>query len=126
MITYDDFTKLDLRVATIKAAERVEGSERLIKLQLDLGELDEAGLPAGRQVIGGIGKSYEPDALVGTQIIIVANLEPRKLMGQESNGMLLATCKPLRPAQGEPKEPEGEEIILLRPESPAPPGSKIN
>lgn len=107
MITYDDFAKLELRVATVLAAERVEKSEKLLKLQLDVGEL------GNRQIVAGIGKVYQPEDLVGTQIIIVANLEPRALMGIESHGMLLA-------AGGQ------EGASLLRPERPVPPGSKIN
>ncbi len=107
MITYDDFTKLELRVAGITAAERVEGSEKLIKLQLDLGEFGQ------RQIVAGIGKVYAPEQLVGTQIVIVANLAPRALMGIESQGMLLA-------AGGQ------DGASLLRPERPVPAGSKIN
>ena len=84
MVSYDDFAKLDLRTAKILSAERVEGSEKLIKLQLDVGELGE------RQIVAGIGNIYTPELLVDKQIIIIANLEPRKLMGHESNGMLLA------------------------------------
>ena len=83
MITYDDFAKLELKVALIKEAERVEGSEKLIKLQLEVGT-------ENRQIVAGVGKAYEPDQLVGKQIVIIANLEPRSLMGVESNGMLLA------------------------------------
>ncbi len=108
MISYDDFAKLELRTATIVAAERIAESDKLLKLQLDLGEHDQ------RQIIAGVGKAYEPEALVGTQIIIVVNLEPRMLMGNESKGMLLAA----RDGDGIP--------ILLRPERPVPPGSKIN
>jgi methionyl-tRNA synthetase len=107
MITYDDFTKLEFRVATVTAAERVEGSEKLLKLQLDLGEFGP------RQIVAGVGKVYQPEQLVGTQIIIVANLEPRALMGVESAGMLLA-------AGGQ------DGAALLRPDRPVPPGSKIN
>lgn len=99
---------MELRVATVTAAERVEGSEKLLKLQLDLGEL------GARQIVAGVGKAYEPEQLVNTQIIIVANLEPRALMGLESNGMLLAA----RDGEGVP--------VLLRPERPVPAGSKIN
>lgn len=108
-IPYDDFAKLELRTATVTAAERVEGSEKLLKLQLDLGA--ELGT---RQIVAGVGKAYAPEALVNTQIIIVANLEPRALMGLESNGMLLAA----RDADGVP--------VLLRPERSVPAGSKIN
>lgn len=107
MINYDDFAKLELRVATVTAAERVDGSEKLLKLQLDLGELGP------RQIVAGIGKVYQPEQLVNTQIIIVANLEPRSLMGVESHGMLLA-------AGGQ------EGAALLRPDRPMPAGSKIN
>ena len=83
MISYEDFKKIELKVAKILEAERVEGSEKLLKLKLSLGEEE-------RQVIAGIGKNYDPKNLMGREIIIVTNLEPRKLMGLESNGMLLA------------------------------------
>lgn len=88
MINYDDFKKIELKVAKILEAERVEGSEKLLKLKLDLEEAET------RQVIAGIGKNYAPAGLPGKEIIIVANLEPRKLMGLESNGMLLAADSP--------------------------------
>lgn len=83
MISYDDFAKIDLRIALIKSAERVEGSEKLIKLMVSLKEED-------RQIIAGIGKSYDPETLINKKIVIITNLEPRKLMGLESQGMLLA------------------------------------
>lgn len=85
LITYDDFAKIQLRVGLIKEAEKVEKSEKLMKLQVDLGE--ESG---NRQVIAGIAKRYSADELVGRRIVVVANLKPAKLMGLESNGMLLA------------------------------------
>lgn len=83
MISYEDFAKLELKIATITAAERIEGSEKLLKLQLDLGS-------ESRQIVSGIARSYEPEQLIGKQIVMIANLEPRSLMGIESNGMLLA------------------------------------
>ena len=82
-ITIDDFMKIQLKTATVLSAERVPNSEKLIKLQVDLGN-------EKRQIVAGIGKKYEPDALMGKRIIIVANLQPRKLMGIESQGMVLA------------------------------------
>ena len=106
MITYDDFKKIDLRVAKILKAERVEGSEKLVKLQIDVGELGE------RQLVAGIGTVYEPEILVGKRIVIVANLEPKKLMGIESNGMLLAASDDVGP-------------VLLCPESEVKPGTGI-
>jgi methionyl-tRNA synthetase len=104
-IKYDDFAKIDLRVAKIIVAERVEGSDKLLKLQV------EADIP--RQIIAGIGKSYEPENLVGKNIVIVANLEPRELMGLTSQGMLLAG-----------KDENG--FALLVPEKEIKPGGKVN
>lgn len=86
-ITFDDVMKLDLRVATVLAAERVKKSEKLLKLQIRIGDLD-------RQIVAGVGKQYEPEELVGRRIVVVANLKPAKLMGQESQGMLLAANSP--------------------------------
>jgi methionyl-tRNA synthetase len=78
-----DFARVELRVAQITAAEKIAGSKKLIKLQVDLGA-------ESRQVVAGIAESYEPEVLVGRKIAVVANLKPAKLMGVESNGMVLA------------------------------------
>jgi len=83
-ITIDDFAKVDLRVATILAAERVPKADKLLKLQVDLGEAQP------RQILAGIAQYYTPEEIIGRKIIVVANLAPRKLRGLESNGMLLA------------------------------------
>jgi len=83
-ITYEDFAKLDLRVGKVVSCERVPKSDKLLKCMIDLGE------PEPRQVIAGIGKSFQPEELVGKQVTVVANLKPAKLMGQESRGMILA------------------------------------
>lgn len=107
LIPIDDFKKIDLRVATIKTAERVEGSDKLIKLSIDLGE-------EIRQLVAGIGKQYELENLLEKQIIVIANLQPRMLMGLESRGMLLA-------AHG-----ENGEAILLAPDKVAFNGSSIS
>jgi methionyl-tRNA synthetase len=106
-ISLADFKKIDLKVATIKTAERVEGSDKLIKLSIDLGS-------EIRQLVAGIGKQYEPEQLLEKQIIIIANLLPRTLMGLESQGMLLA-------AHG-----ENGEAILLTPDIQSPNGSGIS
>ncbi len=82
-ITIEEFAKIQLRVAEILEAERVEGSDKLIKMKLKVGE-------EIRQIVGGIGRHYAPKELVGKKIIIVYNLEPKKLKGIESQGMLLA------------------------------------
>lgn len=107
MINYEKFKETEMRVVTVKEADRVLGSEKLLKLVVIDGENSE------RQVIAGIGKAYEPESLIGRQIVIVANLEPRSLMGLESQGMILA-------AHGE----DGQAVILS-PDSPVPPGSEI-
>ena len=82
-ITIDEFTKIQLKTAKVLSAERVPKSEKLLKLQVSIGSEQ-------RQIVAGIGKKYEPDSLVGKTIIIVANLKPAKLMGIESQGMVLA------------------------------------
>jgi methionyl-tRNA synthetase len=84
-ITIDEFMKVQLKTAKVLTAERVPKSEKLLKLQVSLGEGVEP-----RQIVAGIGKKYTPDDLIGKTIIIVANLKPAKLMGIESQGMVLA------------------------------------
>ena len=83
LIDITDFAKIDLRIAEIKTAEKVEGADRLLKLQVDMGgEM--------RQIVSGIALHYKPEELVGRKIVIVANLKPAKIRGVESHGMLLA------------------------------------
>ena len=105
-MTIDEFKNVSLRVGKVTAAERVEGSEKLLKLQIDVGE--------PRQVLSGIAKDYAPEALVGKEVVIVTNLDPRKMMGFESQGMLLA-------AHGENGEP-----VILTVEREVPPGAQIS
>lgn len=107
-ITYEDFSKFDFRVARVVTAERVAGSDKLLRVDVDLGE------GGTRQIVAGIGKAYASEALAGKEIIVVVNLEPRMLLGLESAGMLLAA----RDAEGVP--------VLLSVEKDVPPGSKIN
>lgn len=82
-ITIDDFAKIDLRVAKVLECEKVEGSDKLLKLQLEVGS-------EKRQVVSGIAKYYKPEDLIGKSVVLVANLKPVKLRGVESNGMILA------------------------------------
>ena len=82
-ITIDEFQKIQLKTAKVLSAERVPKSEKLLKLQVSLGTEQ-------RQIVAGIGKRYEPESLIGKTIVIVANLKPAKLMGIESQGMVLA------------------------------------
>ncbi|HWB17143.1 MAG TPA: methionine--tRNA ligase [Vicinamibacterales bacterium] len=105
-ISIDDLMKIDLRVARVLAAERVPNSKKLLKLQIDLGTEQ-------RTIVAGIAEAYEADALVGRSVAIVANLKPAKLMGIESNGMVLAAS------------PEGGKPILVAFDQPPPPGSRV-
>ncbi len=107
MISFDDFKKIELKIATIFEAERIEGSDKLVKLQIDLGQ--EIGK---RQIVAGIGLVYQPEDLIGKQIVVVANLEPKILMDQESHGMLLAG------------DDNGKPTLLV-PEKEAPNGCEI-
>ena len=105
-MTYNEFKQIDLRIAKIFSAERVEGSEKLVQLEVDLGG-------EKRQIIAGIGKVYEPENLIGREIVIVANLDTRKLMGLESQGMLLAAS-----------DDDGNPVIIM-PEREVQPGAGI-
>ncbi len=89
-MTIDEFTKSELRVGKVMSAERVEGSEKLLALKIDLGEKNEQGESVLRDILSGIGKVYDPATLVGRELVIIANLDPRMIMGRESKGMVLA------------------------------------
>ncbi|HYN26663.1 MAG TPA: methionine--tRNA ligase subunit beta, partial [Burkholderiales bacterium] len=106
MISIDEFNKVELRVARIVSAEHVEGADKLLKLQLDLGN-------ETRQVFAGIKSAYDPAKLVGRLTVMVANLQPRKMRFGESQGMVLA-------ASG-----EGPGIFLLSPDDGAQPGMRV-
>lgn len=105
VISFDDFVKLELKVGDILTAEEVEGSEKLIKFQIDLGE----GSP--RQILSGIKQWYKPEDMIGKQVVVASNLESRNIMGLESNGMILAV--------GE------DEPVLIIPHKEVPLGSKV-
>lgn len=84
LVTGDDFAKLDLRVGTITKAERVQDADKLLKLEVEFGDLGT------RTIAAGIAQDFEPEKLVNTQVVAVVNLPPRTLRGVESNGMILA------------------------------------
>lgn len=105
-ITIDDFMKIELKTAKILSAERMPKSKKLLKLSVDVGE------PEPRTILAGIAESYEPEAIVGRAIVIVANLAPRPMMGLVSQGMVLAAST------------DGGPAMLINPE-PAPPGLRV-
>ena len=82
-ITIDDFAKIDLRVATVVEAERIKGADKLLRLVVDIGF-------ERRQILAGIAMAYAPESLIGRKVVIVANLQPRKMRGLESQGMVVA------------------------------------
>ncbi len=113
-ITFDEFARVDLRVARIVEAEMHPNADRLLKLQVDDGSGET------RQICAGIKGHYEPGDLVGKLIIVVANLAPRQIRGEESRGMLLA-------ASDQPKGESAERnVILLTPMADIEPGSTVS
>ncbi len=117
IITIDDFAKIDLRIAKIVNCEAVEGSTKLLRLTLDVGEVDEAGLAKTRNVFSGIASSYAPADLIGKHTVMVANLAPRKMKFGMSEGMVLAAS-----AADEKAQPG---IYVLEPMVGALPGMRV-
>lgn len=109
LISIDEFAKVDLRVAIVLGAERVAGTDRLLKLDIDLGV-------ERRTIVSGIAHVYEPESLVGRRIVVVANLEPARIRGVESRGMLLA-------AGG---RAAGQQLALLTLDKEIPPGTRVS
>ena len=105
LIGIEDFAKVQLRIGKIIAAERVEKSDKLVKLKVDIGT-------ETRQVVAGIGKHYSPEQLLDRNVVIVVNLKPAKLMGIESQGMLLAASA-------------GDILSVVTPDREIGPGSKV-
>jgi len=106
-ITYDDFAKLELRVATIVEAKVHPNADKLLVLQVDLGA-------EKKQICAGIRAYYPPEALVGKQVVVVANLEPRPLRGEISQGMLLAAT-----------DPTSGRVVIITPAETVAPGSVV-
>jgi methionyl-tRNA synthetase len=106
-IVYDDFAKLDIRVGTVLTAEKMEKSDKLLKLTVDTG-IDT------RTVLSGIARHYTPEEMVGKQVTLIANLAPRKMMGIESQGMILMA------------EDADGKLKLVLPSSEVKPGSTVS
>ncbi len=105
LITIEEFKKMDIRVGTIVQAEKIEGSKKLLKLLIDIGE------ERPRQIVAGIAKTHKPEELIGKQVVVLTNLKPAKLMGVTSEGMILAA---------------GDEPVLLTVERRVNNGSKVS
>ena len=106
MINYNDFAKVELKVGTVLSADKIDKSDKLLKLMVDIGEAEP------RQILAGIAQFYTPEKFCGQQKNLVANLEPRPMMGTVSMGMLLAADDTNGP-------------VILQPKKPVPPGTKV-
>ncbi len=106
IINYDEFKKLDMRIGIIKTAEKKEGSDKLLVLNIEIGE-------ETRQILSGIAKFYSPEDLIGKRVLVLCNLAPRMIMGLESQGMLLCAVD---------KE---DNVALLNPDKEFPSGTII-
>jgi len=111
-ISFEEFKKLDLRVGKVVSAEKIVGSTNLLKLEIDLGDPSAGSGLGKRQVLAGIAKYYEAKKLVGRNLVVLANLEPKKMMGLESQGTILCA-------------ESGEEPVCLVPLKEVPAGSKV-
>jgi methionyl-tRNA synthetase len=107
LISIDEFLRVDLRVAKVLRADLVDGADKLLRLRVDLGELGQ------REILAGIRAAYEPASLIGRLIVVVANLEPRKMRFGTSEGMMLAAG------------PGGKDIFVLSPDTGAAPGMRV-
>ena len=107
-ISLSEFKGIDLKVAKIIEAEKIENSEKLLRLKIDLGAEE-------RQLVAGIARNYQEQDLIGKEIIVITNLEPRKILGIESQGMLLAA-----------RDIKTDKIVLLTPDKDITPGSLIS
>jgi len=105
-ISFEEFQKMDLRIGKIVSSERVPGTTRLIRLEVDLGA-------EKRQLIAGIGEEYKPEGLLGLEIVVLVNLKPKKIRGLISEGMLLAAVL------------EGNKPVLIVPDKEVPPGTPV-
>jgi len=105
-ITMEEFKRIDLRVAEVLEAKRVPGTDKLLELRIKIGE-------GTRTLVAGIADGYTPEQLVGRKIVVVANLQPRRLRGVESQGMLLAAN-------------DGDRAVLLAPDREVPSGARVS
>lgn len=106
MITINDFKMVELRVGRVVSAERVPETAKLIKLIIDLGDQK-------RQIVAGIGESYQPEKLIGRNVVVVVNLQPAKIRGVESRGMLLAAV-------------DGSNVALVTVDQEVTPGARVS
>ncbi|OGZ64605.1 MAG: hypothetical protein A3A98_03570 [Candidatus Staskawiczbacteria bacterium RIFCSPLOWO2_01_FULL_40_39] len=106
IVPFEEFKKIEIKIGKILSAEKIEGSDKLLKLQVDFGPSAEK-----RQIIAGIGKRYEPESIIGKECPFMFNLEPKEILGLQSQGMILCA--------------DDNGPVLLHPDKEIAPGSKI-
>jgi methionyl-tRNA synthetase len=121
-VSYEEFKKMDIRVGTIREIESVPETDKLLRCQIDFNEVDEEGNKKLRQIVSGIHEFYpEYEKLIGKQVLYIVNLEPRKIKGVESNGMLMAVDGPSK----DETSPIGKPVFLI-PETEVEPGVRVH
>lgn len=100
----EEFQKVDLRIGKIIKAEKIAGSQKLLKLIVDIGEEE-------RQIVAGLSEFYQPEEIINREVVVITNLESRVILGIKSQGMVLAA--------------DGQRPVLLKPDEEVPPGTKI-
>lgn len=115
MITFDDFKKVEIKMGRVLSCEKIEGADKLLRLQVNFGEFQ-------RQIISGIAESYMPEELMGKTLPFVVNLEYRKFKGQESQGMLVATTSTSNVAAA---GRGSNNVVLLEPKGEVEPGAEV-
>ena len=118
-ISYSDFARMDLRIGTILECSEVEGSQKLVKFLVDLGDLGK------RTILAGIKGQVKPEEIVGLQVLVLANLQPKMMMGQESQGMILMGVEKTSGDFEGDGGVEEEKITLLIPENKVPSGTGV-
>lgn len=113
LLSFDEFKKVDFRVATVLESEPVPGTKNLLKLQIDLGELGK------RQIVTGLAQYYPAESLVGKQLVVLVNLKPAVFRGEKSEGMLLA-------AEVGKQGDADYQVVLVVPERELPPGTPVH
>lgn len=118
-IAIDDFAKVQIKMGKVLSAERVEGSDKLLKLSIDVGE------PAPRTICSGVAQYYQPEEVIGKMVPVIVNLAPRKMRGVESQGMVLFAINETPVAVEGAESKPGHVPVMLNPDKGVPPGSPV-
>lgn len=118
-VVIDDFSKIQIKMGKVLSAERIEGSDKLLKLSIDVGE------PTPRTICSGVAQYYQPEEVIGKMVPVIVNLAPRKMRGIESNGMVLFAIDETAVAVEGAESKPGHVPVMLNPFKEVPPGSPV-